>query len=289
MLITTWMNLNQELRRYRDGQFTDEDVIRCAGLTLRAWRELLSTRLVRTVTEQRGRGRVRLCDATVFKRAAAIAAINRAGFSLAVSSQIAYFWPYHTVLFTVCDPLTILLQSSAALDPRTGLPPRLDRPKTDWFDLGKPAKGEPDRDWLIEIYDGRFVGALYGGTNRPVIFGDLRHEGMSFVDWYPSHSRDQVIGTAIEELSRHLPYHRFVDFVAEYEDPSKAFGSLNRLGYRCEKRGGSNDRLRLAAEDAVRNPIVKVTLNPTLAIRKALRRYLGIEPAMPSAEAGGST
>jgi hypothetical protein len=30
----------------------------------------------------------------------------------------------------------------------------------------------------------------------------------------------------------------------------------------------------------VRSPILKTTVNITLAVRKALRRYLGIEPAL---------
>jgi hypothetical protein len=82
------MTFDDALRRYRKDRFTDLDVTRCTGLSVRAWRELIKLRAVRTVTENRGRGRVRLCDATVFKRAAAIAALNRAGFSLAVSGRI---------------------------------------------------------------------------------------------------------------------------------------------------------------------------------------------------------
>jgi len=198
---------------------------------------------------------------------------------LAVSGQIAYFWPYHTLLFTVCDPRIILLESSQSPDTRTGLRPRLDRPKTDWFDLDKPAKAEPGRDWLIEIYNGRFVGARYGGADTPVIFGDLRDDGLSFVAWSSSDRRDRVIGTAMEELSRQLlPNPRFVDWVADYEHPDKARAGLHRLGYKYEKHDESNDPLRLAAADAVRNAIVKVTLNPSLAVRRALRRYLGLEP-----------
>ena len=79
------MNFDDALSNYRKGTFTDHDVTRSTDLSVRAWRELIKTRAVHTITDNRGPGRVRLCDATVFKRAAAIAALNRAGFSLAVS------------------------------------------------------------------------------------------------------------------------------------------------------------------------------------------------------------
>jgi hypothetical protein len=50
------------------------------------------------ITEDRGRGLVRLCDATVFKRCAIIAALNEAGWSLAVAGQIALaLFPLPTV------------------------------------------------------------------------------------------------------------------------------------------------------------------------------------------------
>jgi hypothetical protein len=54
------MSLDDALRRYRKDRFTDLDVTRCTGLSVRAWRELIKLRAVRTVTEDRGRGRVRL-------------------------------------------------------------------------------------------------------------------------------------------------------------------------------------------------------------------------------------
>jgi hypothetical protein len=276
------MDFQQALSSYRKDRFTDRDVMRCTQLSLRAWRALLETRAVSTVAERRGRGRIRLCDATEFKRAAVIAAINRAGFSLAVSGQIAYFMPFHTLMFTVCDPVTILLDPSADVTPKTPFP-RVDRPSVDWFDPKKPAKAEAT-DWTIEIHEGRFVGAIYGATDNRVIFGDLRDQGARFVAWYPSHDKAQVTGTAIEELVREaLPYHRFVDFVAEFEDPAKWTQLLDELGYEFEKRE-ADDPLRMVAEEAVRSPLFTTTINVSLAIRKALRRYLGMEPAEPSSE-----
>jgi hypothetical protein len=259
------MSIEQCLREYSEERFTDDDVVRCTGLSFRAWRELLRAHAVRTISKKRGRGRVRLCDATTLIRAAAIAAINQAGLSLPVSGQIAVWWPFHRLLFEVCDPRSIL---GAVI-----------RPNVDWFEPNMPAGSEPG-DWLIEVYDSRFVGARYGSTNEPVIFGDVRDAGMRFVAWYPSHSKQHVIGTAIEQLARKiLPYHPSVDFTTDIENvvvrnfPQE----LKSFGYKFEDRS-IGDPLRRAAANAVRNAVVVVTVNPTLAIRKALRRYLGLEP-----------
>ena len=73
------MDFDEHLWRYRQTAFTDDDVTRCTGLTLRAWRELIKLRAVHTLAEPRGRGRVRVCDASVLKRASVIAALNQAG------------------------------------------------------------------------------------------------------------------------------------------------------------------------------------------------------------------
>ena len=43
---------------------------------------------------------------------------------------------------------------------------------------------------------------------------------------------------------------------------------------------GDDDPLSDAAEAAARSPLFTTTINVTLAVRKALRRYLGIEPAL---------
>ena len=274
------MDFNEALRRYRNGRFTDDDVTRCTDLSVRAWRELIKNRAVRTITENRGRGRVRLCDAIALKRAAAISALNQAGFSLGVSGQIAYFLPFHTVLYEICDPCTILLQS-ADVDPNTGLPPRLEKPKADWFDPDKPAKADSKTDWLVEIYDRRFVGIIYGINDQSTIFGDLREDGTSFAAWAPHHARSQFVGSAIAKFAKErLPSSdKFVDFVVEWEDPIRWSKQLRGLGYRYEKHGTDHDQLRLAAEVVARSPLFTTRINITLAIRKALRRYLGVEPA----------
>lgn len=272
--------MDQALLRYRDNRFTDGDVTRCTGLSVRAWRELIKHRAVKTTTERRGPGRVRLCDAIVFKRAALISALNRAGLSLAVAGRIAYFLPFHTMLFSVCDPCTVLLENSAGVDPKTGLPPRVEQPKVDWFDPIKPAKAAPDSDWLIEIYDRRFVGAIYNVKDGPTMFGDLRDEGTRFVAWFPFHQLGQFRGGAIEEIARELLPYSF-DFVAQWDDPIKWAKELNSLNYEFEKHDTDTDPLCVSAQAGVNSPLIKTTINITLALRRALRCYLGIEPDAP--------
>ena len=65
-------DLDDALRRYRENRFTDRDVTSCTGLSVRAWRELIKLKAVRTEEENYGRGpgRVRTCDAHTLKRAA---------------------------------------------------------------------------------------------------------------------------------------------------------------------------------------------------------------------------
>jgi hypothetical protein len=266
------MDLDQALRDYRLHRFTDDDVTRCTGLSVRAWRELIKTGAVRTVIERRGPGRVRLCDATVLKRAAVIAALNRAGLSLAVAGQIALFLPYRTLLYAVCDPSTILLERAEADDSKETLS-RRDRPRTDWFDPDKPAIAEPMADWSIKIYDGRFVGAVYKLEGEPVIVGELRADRTRFTVWLPLHRRRPLLGSAIEQLARDLLSDRFVE---SWETPNPK--ELSRLGYQYEKHAGENDPLRLAAAATVRSPLFCSKVNVGLAIRKALRRYLYLEP-----------
>jgi len=278
------MTFNGTIRRYREARFSDLDITRCTGLSVRGWRELIKFGVVRTVTEIGGRGHVRLCDATVFKRAAVISSLNQAGLSLAMSGRIAYCLPFHTLLFTICDPNTILSQCSADVDPSTGLPPRVE-PKTDWFDPDKPAKADPRTDWQIEIYNGRFVACIYDVNDEPTIFGDLRNNSTSFVAWFPLRRRPRF-SDATEEIVKTLPSNRFVDFVGKWENPRKFSRQLKHLGYKYENHDADNDALYVAAGASTQSPVYKVTVNISLAIRKALRRYLDLEPPVPDSETG---
>jgi hypothetical protein len=272
------VDFNDRLRRYRTGQFTDEDVTRCTGLSVRAWRELIKLGAIRTITDRRGPGRVRVCDATTFKRTAVIAAINAAGFSLAVAGRIAYFLPFEELMYAICDPFTVLFLHGAADDPETGLPPRRKTPAVDWFDPDTPAKVDPANDWYIEIYDGHFVVGNYkvaGQTDEPFIYGELRDDGTTFVSWLAFHERRPVFDSRLKG---------FVDtFNAKWEQPNAWSDRLDRnfLKYQYEQHDAEDDPLRMAAEVAVRSPVFKTTINITLALRKALRRYLHLEPTAP--------
>jgi hypothetical protein len=267
--------LDQALRRYRQGRFTDQDVTRCTGLSPRAWRELLRIGAVRTLSEDRGRGVIRLCDATVLKRAAVISVLSRAGWNLEVSGQIAYFLPFHTLLYSVCDPV-VILQRTAYVDPKTEFPPRVEQPKVDWFDPDKPCETEAG-DWLLEIYEGRFVGVSYQAKAAPTIFGDLRKDGASFVAWFPFYRKPHLLGSPIEQLARELLTYRFIDFVADWGNPTKWRREFKLINYRYEKHDEAHDPICMAADAAVHSPLFKTTINLSLTIRKALRRYLGIE------------
>lgn len=87
------------LRRYQSGVFTDAGVTRCAGLSARSVRELIKVGAVRTLSNDRGAGRIRTFDAATFKQLAIVAAINDAGFSLSLAGQMAYLLPSDDQLY----------------------------------------------------------------------------------------------------------------------------------------------------------------------------------------------
>lgn len=275
------------LRRYFADQFTDQDVTRCTGLTPRAYRELLKLKAVRTATERRGPGWVRICDRTNFKRLAVIAALNAAGQNLAVAGQIAFFAPFHTLLFEICDPAPILFQRLTIPDPNDDLPPRIEHPRFNWFDPITPAEAERDCDWLIDIFDNRFVGIRYTSDHEPTIFGDLRDDGARFVDWYPRRERTRPSGPIVALAQEFNP--RAVEACAAWQEPTKWGREFALLGYAFERHDHADDPLCMAAEAATQSPVVVTTVNITLAIRKALRRYLVLEPALLAPQHGAQS
>jgi len=278
------MRLEDAIRRYRNDRFTDDEVTRSTGLSVRAWRELIKLKAVRTDEAGRGPGRVRICDRTTLKRAAVISALNQSGLSLAVAGQVTFFLPFHTVLFAVCDPLSILFDQRAPVDANTGLPPRVPEPLTNWFDPDKPAEAEGD-DWQIEIFEGRFVGVRYNTGPAVTMFGDLREEATRFVGWLPFPRRDQFVGGAIERIAQEAHGEDLIRFIGEWENPSKwpkqLIGRLRRFGFEFEHHEGDTDPLCAAAAAAVRSPVCKSSINISLALRKALRRYLDLESVAP--------
>jgi hypothetical protein len=272
---------DEALCRYGTGQFTDGDVARCTGLSVRAWRELIKTRAVATITESQGRGYVRLCNHTVLKRAAVIAALNRAGLSLSVSGHVAYALPFRTLLYEFCDPWMIVFQRVATAAPPNGLPPRVKRPRSAWFNPNTPVEADRESDWVVNIYDGRFVGTTYDARDPPGIFGDLRNNGAAFVGWWPLRHRvpRPRMGRVFEGFLRKRPAG-FLDGVREWESPAEWSKELKSLGYRFERHYEDRDPLCIAADASIRSPLVTTSVNVTLAIRKALRRYLDIEPVL---------
>ena len=74
------------------------------------------------------------------------------------------------------------------------------------------------------------------------------------------------------------------EFLAAWEDRTKWAREHKLLGYKYEKHDRDDDPLCKAAEAATRSPDFKVTVNITLVIIKALRRFLGIEPATSGLE-----
>jgi hypothetical protein len=272
------MDLDQKLRDYHIGQFTDDDVVRCTGLSARGWRELIKFKVVRTIVENdRGRGHIRLCDTIVFKRAAVIAALCEAGFSLAVAGRIAYFVPFHWSLFEICDPGNV---SSGVTN--TGahrvLPLRLRKANANWFNPARPAKADLKADWLVQIYDRRFVSVISRPAGKPVVFGDLREDGARFVAWIPHDAKSEFMRSAVAQLAMEWAPtgDRYPDAVSEWEEPTKSTKELRSLGYEYE-RHTADDPLRRVAEATVRNPLSTTTINVSFAIRRAIRRYLGIE------------
>jgi hypothetical protein len=278
-------NLNSALCRYREDRFSDRDIVGCTGLSARGLRELIKRKAIRTEQIGRGPGQVRICDATTLKRVAVIAALNQCGLSLAVAGQVAFFLPYHTLLYAVCDPITILFENSSEIDLQSGLPPRIERPLVDWFDPLTPAKAEADIDWQVIIFDGRFVGVQYDTSKAVTTFGELRQQSTQFVAWMPFPRPDKLAGGAIERIARERRGDGFIKFIAEWEDPSKWLKQLRRIGYRFEHHDHETDPLRMAAQAAVRSAVVKTEINVTLAVRKALRRYLNLEPPSQALEA----
>ncbi len=133
--------------------------------------------------------------------------------------------------------------------------------------------------------------AIYDSNRKdqPTIFGGLRQDCARFVAWFPFRRRSQTTGGVIGELARELLGPRFIDFVAEWSDPTKYRKELETINYEYEKHDSATDPLCIEAAVAARSPLFKTTINITLALRKALRRYLGLEPlAVTSSEFGGT-
>ncbi|MBR0938864.1 hypothetical protein [Bradyrhizobium jicamae] len=261
-------DFDEALQRYRRGVFTDADVTACAGLSGRSIRQLLKVGAVQTVSGERGAGHIRKFDSKTLKRLVLVSALNRAGLSLTLAGQMAYLLPDDDHLYEQCDPINVLFDTTQRVDPRSGLPPRLAKPRFDWFDPDKPGTTDPENDRRLAIYDGRFVALLQPGR-EPLIYGDLRKGGTEFVSWWPFRSHTSAIFLSTD-----------ADVGPKWEDPLIPANRINPrfLNYREERHDGDDDPLMLAARAAAERPVFTTNINLSLALRLALRCYLGLEP-----------
>ena len=134
----------------------------------------------------------------------------------------------------------------------------------DWFDPDKPATADPKNDWLLEIYNGRFVALVAQERRFKSIHGDLRKAGTEFVSWWPFHAQLSNISSTEADV---VPKWEGRRLSADRIDPKF-------LDYRYENHVSDDDPLKRTAYAAARRPIFTTTINITLAIRLALRRYL---------------
>jgi hypothetical protein len=266
--MATFDNGLEALRRYREDAFTDADVTACTGCSERSIRQLIKVGAVRTRSEERGAGHIRKFDAATFKRLAVAAALNRAGFSLALSGQLAYLLPSDQLLYERYDPINVLFDTSLSVDPNTGLPPRLEAPRFDWFDPDKPATADPKNDWLLEIYDGRFVAQVAQEGRLKHVYGDLRKAGTEFVSWWPFHAQLNSF-PSLDTDTDTSPKWEGRRLWADRIDPKF-------LNFHFERHDTDDDPLMYEGYAAAQRPIFKTSINITLAIRLALRRYLGL-------------
>lgn len=265
MAVSAASSFQNALRRYRAGEFTDDDVTRCTGLSARSVRELIKQGAVRTSSKGRGAGRIRTFDATTFKRLAIVAAVNEARFSLRLAGQMSYLLPSDDLLYRTYDPINVLFDASETRDPAC-LPAPLQAPSCDWFDAEKPARSEAERDWLLEILDGRFVALVAQGGRLRLVYGDLRSDGTEFVSWWPFHAQLGAAFSSEGVTPKWAGKRQWADRI----DPTF-------LDYTYECHDGEDDLLRMTGYAAAWRPIFKTTINMSLAIRLALRRYLGLE------------
>jgi hypothetical protein len=264
-------DFEQALARYRQNEFTDADVTACTGLSARSIRHLKKIGAVCTLSEDRGAGHIRRFDAKTFKRLALASTIHQSGWSLALAGQLAYLLPGDSLLYERHDPINVLFDTTLSVDSHGELPPRLEPPRFDWFDPDKPASLDPENDWLLEIFDGRFVALVFNRRRGPLFYGDLRKAGTAFVSWWPFQSHTSAV------------FSTDADVGPKWEDPRLAADRIDPrfLNYREERHDDDDDPLMLSARAAAERPVFKTSINITLAIRLALRRYLGLEPRLP--------
>jgi hypothetical protein len=268
-------SFEQAFARYQRNEFTDADVTACTGLSARSIRQLIKVGAVRTLSEERGAGHIRKFDATTFKRLALASAIHGAGLSLTLAGQLAFLLPGDRQFYAHYDPINVLFDTRLSVDSPGELPPHLETPWFDWFEPDKPAAADPKNDRLLEICDGRFVALAFKGRGEPLFYGDLRNDGTQFVSWWAFQSHTSAV------------FSTDADVAPKWEDPLSRANRIDPkfLDYRYEPHDDETDPLMREARASAQRPVFKTSINLSLALRLALRRYLGIEPAAMGAAA----
>jgi len=115
------------------------------------------------------------------------------------------------------------------------------------------------------------VALVFNRRRGPLFYGDLRKAGTAFVSWWPFQSHTSAV------------FSTDADVGPKWEDPRLAADRIDPrfLNYREERHDDDDDPLMLSARAAAERPVFKTSINITLAIRLALRRYLGLEPRLP--------
>ena len=72
------------------------------------------------------------------------------------------------------------------------------------------------------------------------------------------------------------------DVAPKWEDPRSQANRIDPkfLNYRYERHDGETDPLMREARASAQRPVFRTSINISLAIRLALRRYLGLEPLL---------
>jgi hypothetical protein len=87
------MTLEDAFNRWRDGEFSDDEVSGFTGLTPRALRDLAKWGAIETAGGEKGRGKRRAWKRRAICKAAMTAAFHRAGLSLPMSARLAFhYW-----------------------------------------------------------------------------------------------------------------------------------------------------------------------------------------------------
>lgn len=253
-------------RWYGQGCFDAEAMTRGTGLPERSQRLLAKLGILQPVPQ--AKTKPRLFDRRMLKRAAVIAPLQKLALSLQAAGTIIYAAPgLERFTFGQLDPWQIMFGPVEA--PAKGLPPTREHAgkfsDPTWFDPETPPHASTG-DYLIEIVNGHYVAhtMLNDPLNwAPSIYGELVDDMTKFV-WWSCYEEVEVERPG-EGGVQPLVLRRNVD------------NSMSADMLKWNVRDVSNEEQR-ATKLVIENPVTKITLNASLALRIALRRLLYIDP-----------